>query len=65
LREPEAELGRLGTGTNYRGKIIRDIRDDLQDRARLLEEQIHSAQAKFENLIEQFKASNTKAELKT
>lgn len=37
---------------------MRDIRGDLQDRAHLLEEQINTAQAQFERLIEQFKAEH-------
>lgn len=34
---------------------MRDIRDDLQDRANLIEEQIKTAQAQFDALIEQIK----------
>jgi hypothetical protein len=37
---------------------MRDIRGDLQDRARLLEEQINTAKAQFEKLLEQFKAEH-------
>ena len=35
---------------------MRDIRGDLQDRARLLEEQINAQEAQFDKLIEQLKA---------
>ena len=34
---------------------MRDIRGDLQERANLLEQQINTAQAQFEKLIEHFK----------
>jgi hypothetical protein len=40
---------------------MRDIRGDLQDRARLLEEQINTAKAQFEKLLEQFKAEHNNA----
>jgi hypothetical protein len=45
---------------------MRDIRNDLQDRANLLEEQINSAEAQFESLVEQLRAEheNTVADLK-
>jgi hypothetical protein len=45
---------------------MRDIRNDLQDRANLLEEQINSAEAQFESLVEQLRAEheNTIADLK-
>jgi peptidoglycan hydrolase CwlO-like protein len=39
---------------------MRDIRGDLKDRADLLEEQINTAQAQFEKLIEQFKSEHDK-----
>ncbi len=37
---------------------MRDIRNDLQDRANLLEEQINSAEAQFESLVEQLRAEH-------
>jgi hypothetical protein len=45
---------------------MRDIRNDLQDRANLLEEQISSAEAQFESLVEQLRTEheNTVADLK-
>ncbi|MGE5260066.1 MAG: hypothetical protein ACM3MH_04215 [Actinomycetota bacterium] len=45
---------------------MRDIRNDLQDRANLLEEQINSAEAQFESLVEQLRTEheNTIADLK-
>jgi hypothetical protein len=45
---------------------MRDIRNDLQDRANLLEEQISSAEAQFENLVEQLRTEheNTVADLR-
>ena len=36
---------------------MRDIRNDLQDRASLLEEQINAAEAQFEKLVEQLSTS--------
>ena len=35
---------------------MRDIRNDLQERARLIEEQISGAYAQFEKMIEQLQA---------
>ncbi len=45
---------------------MRDIRNDLQDRANLLEEQINSAEAQFESLVEQLRTEheNTIVDLK-
>jgi hypothetical protein len=45
---------------------MRDIRNDLQDRANLLEEQISSAEAQFESLVEQLRTEheNTVADLR-
>jgi hypothetical protein len=45
---------------------MRDIRNDLQDRANLLEEQMSSAEAQFESLVEQLRTEheNTVADLK-
>ena len=37
---------------------IRDIREDLQDRASLLEEQINAHEAQFEKLVEQIRAEH-------
>jgi len=37
---------------------MRDIRDDLQERANLLEEQIKAAQAQFEKYVEQLKGEH-------
>jgi hypothetical protein len=37
---------------------MRDIRDDLQERAKLLEEQINAAPAQFENLIVQLQGEH-------
>ncbi len=37
---------------------MRDIRNDLQDRANLLEEQINSAEAQFQSLVEQLRAEH-------
>jgi len=37
---------------------MRDIRDDLQERANLLEEQIKAAQAQFEKYVEQLKVEH-------
>jgi hypothetical protein len=37
---------------------MRDIRNDLQDRANLLEEQLNSAEAQFESLVEQLRAEH-------
>jgi hypothetical protein len=37
---------------------MRDIRNDLQDRANLLEEQITSAEAQFEGLVEQLRTEH-------
>ena len=37
---------------------MRDIRNDLQDRANLLEEQINTAEAQFESLVEQLRTEH-------
>ncbi len=37
---------------------MRDIRNDLQDRASLLEEQINAAEAQFEKLVEQLRTEH-------
>ena len=43
---------------------MRDIRNDLQERARLIEEQISGAYAQFEKMIEQLQAGRV-ADLKS
>jgi hypothetical protein len=41
-----------------RGNPMRDIRDDLQERANVIVGQINAAQGEFDNLIEQIKVEH-------
>jgi hypothetical protein len=56
--KPASQLGRWVKSHENEGQAMRDIRNDLQDRASLLEEQISAAEAQFEKLAQQLRTEH-------
>jgi chromosome segregation ATPase len=56
--KPASQLGRWVKSHENEGQAMRDNRNDLQDRASLLEEQINAAEAQFDKLVEQVRTEH-------